>query len=164
MINGSEFKKGMRRLAAGVSIITSTERGQPCGFAATSVSSVTAEPRPSLLVCVNQKATSHDIIHRSGVFCVNLLGEGDAELAQRFSAPGSWEARFEGCDWVPLVTGSPALLGALASFDCEVASAVVVHSHTIFIGEVRDLKLWQEAVAPLLYVDGRFGSLAQARL
>jgi flavin reductase len=55
-----------------------------------------------------------------------------------------------------LVTGAPALASALASFDCEVTQVVSVHSHTIFIGVVRDLKLWQGEIEALLYLDGQY--------
>jgi flavin reductase len=156
MIDGALFKSGMRRLAAGVSIVTTIEDEMPYGLVATSVSSVCAEPEPSLLVCVNRSASSHDVIHRAKVFCANVLSSGDIELAQRFSKPEFRTTRFEDCSWVPLVTGAPALPSALASFDCEITHVIPVHSHTIFVGAVRDLKLWQSEIDALLYIDGRY--------
>jgi flavin reductase len=156
MIDGALFKRGMRRLAAGVSIITTVEEGLPYGMVATSVSSVCAEPEPSLLVCVHRDASSHDVIDRARVFCANLLSSSDIELAQRFSSKGSHASRFEQCPWVPLVTGAPAFPTALASFDCEITHVVPVHSHTIFVGAVRDLKLWRDTIDALLYIDGQY--------
>ena len=156
MIDGALFKRGMRRLAAGVSIITTIEEATPHGLVATSVSSVCAEPEPSLLVCVNRDASAHDVIDRARVFCVNLLSSSDIELAQRFSLPEFRGRRFEQCPWVPLVTGAPALSSALASFDCEITHVIPVHSHTIFVGAVRDLKLWQSEIDALLYLDGQY--------
>src|SRR4051794_2109966 len=126
-IDPSLFKRGMRRLAAGVSVVTTAEQGMLHGFVATSVSSVCAEPVPSLLVCVNRSVSSHDVIRRTGVFCANLLSSDDIGLARRFSSSQDRSKRFEGCDWVPLVTGAPALPGALASFDCEITDVMSVH-------------------------------------
>lgn len=160
MIDGATYKVGMRRLAAGVSIITTIERGIPHGLVATSVSSVCAEPEPSLLVCVNRSSSAHDVIDRAKLFCVNLLSVDDLELAQRFSLPEFRSRRFERGSWEPLATGAPALGSALASFDCEVTHAVPVHSHTIFVGVVRDLRLRQSEIEALLYLDGQYQARA----
>ena len=156
MIEAALFKSGMRRLAAGVSVITTALNGERHGLVATSVCSVSAEP-PSLLVCVNRSASSHAAIHAAGFFCVNLLGQSDDDIARRFSDPSLRAVRFDDREWLPLVTGAPALVGALASFDCEITATVPSGSHTIFIGNVRAAELWQEQIAPLIYLDGRFG-------
>ena len=109
VIEAAPFKRGMRRLAAGVSIVTAIEEGAPHGLVATSVSSVPAQPEPSLLVCVNSNSSIHDVIHRKGIFCANVLSAGDIELAQRFSVPELRASRFEHGSWVSLATGAPAL-------------------------------------------------------
>ncbi len=163
MIDPATFRAGMRRLAAGVSIVTTIEDGAPHGFVATAVSSVSAEPHPSLLICVNRGASTHDRIDRTGIFCVNLLATDDQDMAAGFAA-ASRERRFEDPRWTTLASGAPALSSALATFDCTVLQAVPVHSHTVFIGEVRDVRLWGDEIAPLLYIDGRFGGLATASL
>jgi flavin reductase len=162
VIDSALFKRGMRRLAAGVSIITTIEQSIPQGLVATSVSSVCVEPEPSLLVCVNRSSSCHDVIRRTGFFCTNLLSAGDVELARLFSSPESRDKRFNECPWVPLFTGAPALPSALASFDCEITHVIPVHSHTIFIGAVRDLRLWQGNADALLYLDGQYGVLSSS--
>jgi flavin reductase len=156
VIDPSLFKRGMRRLAAGVSVVTTAEHGTPHGFVATSVSSVCAEPVPSLLVCINRSVSSHDVIRRTGVFCANLLSSQDVELARSFASSRDRAKRFEAREWVALVTGAPALPGALASFDCEITDVMSVHSHSIVVGAVRDIRLWRDEVAPLLYFDGQY--------
>jgi flavin reductase len=162
VIDGALFKRGMRRLAAGVSIVTTIEHSVPQGMVATSVCSVCVEPEPSLLVCVNLNSSCHDAISRSGIFCVNLLGSGDVELARRFSSSEARDQRFEENPWVKLVTGAPALPTTLVSFDCEITQVIPVHSHTVFIGAVRDIRLWQRDVDALLYIDGQYGVLASS--
>jgi flavin reductase len=157
------FKRGMRRLAAGVSIITTCDESAGHGMVATSVCSVSADP-PTLLVCVNRTATCHGAIRAAGFFCVNLLTTDDDALARRFSTPADRDARFHGRDWATLATGAPALVGALASFDCEIREALDVDSHTIFVGRVNAIELWQDAVDPLVYADGRFDRLVGCRV
>jgi flavin reductase len=156
------FKRAMRRLAAGVSIITTSADGQWHGLAATSVCSVTVDP-PALLVCVNRAARSHEAIRRSGLFCVNVLREGDSDLVRRFSTQADRETRFAEREWTTISTGAPALVGAAASFDCRLLQAIDVHSHTIFVGDAVAVELWQEEHAPLVYHDGTFRSLQDAQ-
>ncbi|MCK0206736.1 flavin reductase family protein [Starkeya koreensis] len=159
MIDPADFKQGMRRLAAGVSVITTLDEGQPHGFVATSVTSVAADPTPTLLVCVNRSVSCHDVIDRSGSFCVNLLGEPEVELAKAFSSSALRHARFSTHEWRALTTGAPALVGALASFDCELAEKVSVHSHTIFLGRVVAIHLPEGPLHPLIYAGGQFDTL-----
>jgi flavin reductase len=151
------FKRGMRRLASGVSIVTTLYEGGYKGLVATSISSLSSEP-PSLLVCVNRVSSSHGMFHRSGVFCVNLLGDADAAVAASFSSADK-ARRFTEGTWTPLTTGAPALVTSLASFDCRVANAIDFETHTIFIGVIEAVELWQDDIAPLLYVDGRYCTL-----
>jgi flavin reductase len=159
MIHSADFKRGMRRLVAGVSVITTAEQGTPHGFAATAVTSVSADPTPTLLICVNTNVTCHDAIMRTGIFCVNLLAEDDAETAKRFSSAEGRERRFADVEWRSLATGAPALVEAIASFDCMITNSIPVHSHTVFIATVVDVALRGERAKPLLYADGRFDAL-----
>jgi flavin reductase len=156
MIDGNAFKSGMRRLAAGVTVVTTVENGLPHGLVVTSTSSVSVEPVPSLLVCVNHSASCHDVIMRSGIFCANVLSSEDIEIAQRFANAQHRDKRFEGSIWTSLVTGAPAITSALVSFDCRVARHIDVHSHTVFVGEVEEMRLWKEELDPLLYFEGRY--------
>ena len=162
MTDADLFRRGMRRLAAGVSVVTTCEGGERYGLAATSVCSVSAEP-PTLLVCVNRATATHDAIGRAGFFCVNLLSESDDELARRFSTPAERARRFLDREWITLTTGAPALVDALASFDNEVVDTVDVQSHTVFFGRVRAVELWQPDIASLVYLDGQFDILRGGR-
>jgi len=156
------FKRGMRRLAAGVSLITTLdEQGGRHGMIATSVTSVCLTP-PSLLTCVNKTASCHDIVMRTGLFCVNLLPEGADDVAMRFSSSKFRDVRFAEGEWGVLQTGAPALGGSIASFDCRVTHTVEASSHTIFIGEVVSVKMPEQVAAPLLYLDGAFARCAPA--
>lgn len=156
MTDENLFKRGMRRLASGVSLVTTRDDdGAPHGMVATSVASVTTDP-PSLLVCVNRTASCHGPMDRSGTFCVNFLREDDQEVAALFSSSKHRDVRFSRGDWRPLETGALALSSALASFDCRVHKRVEAGSHTIFIGEVASVMLWEEAISPLVYLDGAY--------
>jgi flavin reductase len=159
MVDPQLFKSGMRRLASGVSLVTTVLNGRRHGLVATSVCSVSAEP-PSLLVCVNRSSNSHDPIQDAGMFCINLLGAEDHAIARRFSSSEHGEARFAGREWASLSTGAPALADALASFDCRTLSTVAADTHTIFIAHVVATKLGQLGKGALVYLGGQFNTLA----
>ena len=157
-----DFRAAMRRLAAGVCLITTRAAdGSPHGMAASSVVSVTAEP-PVLLVCVNRRASLHAQIGASGHFCVNILGESHASLSRRFSRPEERPLRFADPVWTTLATGAPALTDALAALDCRLAERVETATHSIFLGEVVALRLGAQPALPLAWFDGGFRSLAAA--
>lgn len=156
------FKLGMRRLAAGVSLVTTRDdTGARHGLIVTSVTSVSLTP-PSLLTCINKSVSSYQAFTKAGVFCVNLLPEGADEIAMRFSSARFRDIRFAEGNWSELVTGAPVLDDAIASFDCRITSAIEATSHTIFIGEVMSVRLPDQRVSPLLYLDGAFARCAPA--
>ena len=155
------FKSGMRRFASGVALITSADNGNCAGLIATAISSVSTSP-PTLLVCVNKNASAHDVIDRSGLFGVNLLRADDLELVDVFSKSTRRAERFTSGEWRTLVTGAPMLASALACFDCQVVQRLAYETHTIFLGEVMQVKIAEQDVDPLLYMDSTFRRLEKA--
>ena len=147
------FRAAMRRLAAGVAVITTAEGGRPYGMTATAVTSLCAEP-PSLLVCVNRGATLHDPVAARGAFCVNLLRRGHDEVCRVCSSKPDGEVRFATGVW-DHGEGLPRLEDAQASLFCRVAGSLAHGTHTVFIGEVFAVRVAEE-VAPLVYLDGGF--------
>jgi len=156
-IDATAFKKGMRHLAASVTLITTRHQDLRGGLTATAVCSVSAAP-PQLLVCVNKSASAHDAIRQAGVFCVNILSPLHRKIAERFAGMDGIEGdeRFRDMgQWSTLTTGAPVLAGCPVSFDCQLVTEVSAGTHTIYIGEIVDLALDPLASA-LLYCDGAF--------
>jgi len=156
-IDAVAFKKGMRHLAASVTLITTKHRELRGGLTATAVCSVSAEP-PQILVCVNKTASAHDPIGEAGFFCINILAPDHRKLAERFAGMDGVEGDERFCDmgdWFTLSTGAPVLKGCPVSFDCKLVTKVAAGTHTVYIGEIVDLALDPEA-KPLLYADGAF--------
>ncbi|MFK0334326.1 flavin reductase family protein [Rhizobium sp. NPDC090275] len=149
------FKLGMRRLAAGVSLITTASGGNRAGLIATAVSSVSTEP-PTLLICVNESASAHSVIQESGAFCVNVLPVGCLDIAGQFSSTARKGERFQDGDWLELASGAPVLSASIVAFDCEVAQSIKYNTHSIFIGKILAVHLGAEEVTPLIYFDRTF--------
>lgn len=156
-VEPATFKAAMRRLAAGVTVVTSRHGGTVNGMTATAVCSVSAEP-PLVLVVVNRSATSHELIARGGHFGLSFLAE-DQEVIARYFA-GSEAKNFERVGHVVGGTGCPLIEGAAARLECVVESAHDQGSHTIFVGRV--VSASTDEGAPLVYGDGAFHVLAES--
>src|SRR5690349_4074435 len=104
-IEADVFRRVMGSFASGVTIVTTVDPdGQPRGFTASGMSSLSLNPR-LLLVCVSTNSTTLAAIQERGSFVVNILTEAQRELAQRFAS--RLESKFAGVQWLPGATGSP---------------------------------------------------------
>jgi len=151
-----EFKSGMRQMAAGVNVITVNDNGHRDGMTATAACSVSGEP-PQLLICVNRSAFPYKLIVRTEAFCLNVLASDHVNLAKSFAGMDDLDRfqRFDSAGWTTLVTGAPALDGALVNFDCEVADTIQSGTHTIFIGRIVSVRTNDDG-EPLIYANGGF--------
>jgi len=134
---GAGFRSAMRHLASGVSVITTGEGDARTGLTATSVSSLSMEP-PSLVVCINRASSTLRAMRETNVFGVNFLAAGHRDVADRFAGRGNLTgaARFQGSEWITLVTGAPLLVDALAAIDCTIDTAMEWGTHAVVIGRV----------------------------
>lgn len=128
------FREGMSRLGAAVNVVTTDGPAGRYGMTATAVCSVTDSP-PTLLVCINQSARSHDMFVQNGVLCVNVLSGAHEDLSSRFARLND-EDRFASTAWERGVTGAPILPDALTAFDCKIVDRLVRGTHSVFMCEV----------------------------
>ncbi len=155
-IDAAAFKDVMARFATGVTIVTALEEGSPAGFTCQSFVSLSIDP-PFVSLAPAKTSTSWPRIRRAGAFCVNILAEGQDELARRFAASGA--DKFSGVRWEPAaLTGSPRLLGSLAWVDCRLELTHDAGDHEIVIGRVLDLGTGDGR--PLVFYDRDFAHLA----
>jgi flavin reductase (DIM6/NTAB) family NADH-FMN oxidoreductase RutF len=152
-VTAAQFKEGMRRLSASVSLITVTEPEGRNGMTGTAVCSVSIEP-PILLVGVNRSASIHAHVVAGRRFGVNILRPRHRALADRFSSGAPGEARFAAGRWIEGGHGVPILEDALASFVCEVVRTVGIGTHNIFFGRVVEVRVADGS--PLLYGGGQY--------
>jgi flavin reductase len=155
------FRDALCRLGAAVNIITTDG---PCGrhgLTASSVCSVSDDP-PTVLVCVNRASASHHGLVSNGVLCVNILAGRHEQLSNRFGMRGmAASQRFAGAEWKHMVTGSPALIGAVANLDCEISDVKVVGTHSVLFCAVRGIELGREPES-LIYFNRTYHRLGLA--
>lgn len=150
-ITADAFRQTMRALAGTVTVISTENDGRLYGFTATAVCSVCAEPA-TLLIAVNRSARTHAHIARKSGFAVNILGEGQDDVAAHFSGKG--DDQFAGVAHHITQRGIPVITGVAAHLDCVVDQVYDVGTHTLFIGRVVDADA--SGVKPLMYHDAKY--------
>jgi flavin reductase ActVB len=140
----------MASLASGVAVITARrDDGHPCGLAATSITSFSADP-PSLLVSVSHESRCHGALTSSERFGVHILRTDELELAHVFAGKG--DDKFAGVEW-GWDGDVPALTGTLSYLRCVRAANFEHHDHTVLIGDLETGHMNEGE--PLLYARRR---------
>jgi flavin reductase len=152
----NEFTNAMRRAVSGVSIVTTDGDFGRYGLTVSSMTSVSAEP-PMLLVCVNRNNLLHDAIAGNRRYAINVLGSRHRALAASFAGSAEHGAAydFDADDWHVTASGLPQIADAAALFECDLDRAVMVGTHSIFIGRVRRSR--DLDIVPLAYSNREYG-------
>lgn len=155
-IDRHAFRGLMRHVPGQVCIVAAAAGGQRKGMTASAVCSLTDLP-PTVIVCVNQAAGTHDLIIKSGFFSVNALAESDEAVARIFSGIGgaTGEERFSTGDWSVGIAGSPILTSAVCRLECRLSEYRAASSHTVFFGQVLAGAALPDK-NPLLYLRGSY--------
>jgi flavin reductase (DIM6/NTAB) family NADH-FMN oxidoreductase RutF len=157
-VDSEHFRFVVGHLASGVTVVTTRVGDRSHGMTASSVTSLSADP-PMMLVCINNALPTADAVARSGTYAVNVLAEGQGELARQFSVPG--RDKFRDVAVGAGEHGQLVLSDALAHIECEVVEQVIGGTHSIFIGRV--LSAQARGGHPLTYFRGGFGRFAFER-
>ena len=154
------FRKAWGKFATGVSVITSIEDdGSVHGMAANGIASVSLEPM-LVLVCVDRRRNTFGLIKKTGRFAINILREDQDSVAEHYARPP--ERRIGPPDAEVSITdsGAASIEGCLAFMDCVVRDEVAKGDHSIFIGEVEDLRVNEGR--PLIFFESRFNRVAHS--
>lgn len=152
-----EFINAMRNVASSVTVVTTDGEAGRFGATVSAFSSLSADP-PSVLVCMKSDSRIAWAVQSNGAYCVNVLPESAADLADRFAGRFDHQCsdRFNGVTLMNSVQTLPVIENASA-FLCKVGSAIEHGSHKIFVGQV------QQVIAshspPLTYLDGAYHSV-----
>ena len=153
-VNSAAFREAMGHLAGGVTVVTTVNAaGEPHGFTATAVCSVSLDP-PLVLVCVGFQGKTLSAIRESGRYALNFLHRDGTANSARFS--GSDDRKFDDLDWTAAPDGSPLLTQALAWAECAVEREIEAGDHVVFIGRVTSAEGGRVAGTPLIHFKGRY--------
>lgn len=142
-----------RRLTLGVYIVGVTDGQQRDAFTAAWITQVSFDPL-LLAVSINPDNASYEMLHASGAFTVNVLKQGQLELARLMGTrSGREEDKLAGIRFRPGRTGAPILEDALAYFECELMGRTRAGDHELVLGRVVDGKVLDQGAAPLTYAE-----------
>jgi flavin reductase (DIM6/NTAB) family NADH-FMN oxidoreductase RutF len=154
-VASEEFRRACGRFATGVTIASVVDGlGVPHGLTVSSFSSVSLDP-PLILICLGHEVTSVEAFRHAKYFGINVLGEDQRALSERFARKG--HDRFGGLDWHAGETGVPLLAGVLAHMECAVTQRVTAGDHDIFIGEMLSARVHKGE--PLIHFSSRYRKL-----
>jgi flavin reductase (DIM6/NTAB) family NADH-FMN oxidoreductase RutF len=155
-IDQAEFRRIMGHFASGVTVVTVCHAGFCHGITVSSFCSLSLEP-PLVLICVDRRYTSHELIEKSKAFGINFLAADGEWLSRHFASrePDKFAkvAYHSGQDGVPLLND------ALATIECRLVNQFPGGDHSIFVGEVVGVSAQQDG-RPLLYFRSGYHQLA----
>ncbi|WP_316524180.1 flavin reductase family protein [Kitasatospora brasiliensis] len=160
LLGGQEFRDTMSQLAAHVTVVTLQDAvGRPYGFTASSVVSASLDP-PLLLLGVSRGSSCIEAISEASEFTVNLLGEGDREVARRFATSGI--DRFAHGDCAPWPGhGAPYLPAAMLSARCVKREVIQVGDHDLLVAGLLEVRTGAPT-RPLIWFRRDFHTAASA--
>ena len=149
-IGPEAYRDALRHFPAGVTVVTVRAGDRVHGLTVSAFCSVSPSP-PLVAVVIDQRHTAYPLLEEEGsVFAVNILGEEQRGLSDRFA----WvkdEDRFDEGEWLAAATGAPILQDALAWLDCTIHARYPAGTHTIYVGEVRASSVVRPDREPLVY-------------
>ncbi len=154
MIDETLFRQVMSRFASGVTVVTTAHEARLAGLTVSSFASLSLQPT-LVLICIDRRAGSHDVIAAAGQFAVNILSEGQEYLSRRFASDEA--TKFTEGTFFLSERGLPLLHGALAHIECALTSAFPGGDHTIYVGEVMAARCFD--LRPLLYYRSGYHTL-----
>lgn len=130
-------ESALRALTYGLVVVGSRAGAEVNGMTANWLTQVSFEPC-LVAVAIENDAHTLDLMHRGGVFSVNVVPAGREDLVDRFVKPQRRVGDKLGD--VPFhegaVTGAPLLDEATAAFECQIVAAHGAGDHTLVVGEV----------------------------
>ena len=142
----------------GIIVLTGHDAaGERIGMTMSSFNSVCLEP-PLVLFSIHRGASSFAKWQQCSRYAINVLGEDQEELSNRFS-------RSQGPKWAGIApitgkTGVPLLGGALVAFECEAYASYDGGDHAIFVARVVELHRPEGKTGrPILFYGGKYRRL-----
>ena len=149
----NEVASLFRRLSYGVYVVGVADGEKRNVFTAAWVMQTSFDPL-LLALSINPDNASYPLLQTGGGFTVNVLKQGQQDLATRFGTrSGRDEDKLAGILWHSGRTGAPILEDALAYFDCELTGSMQAGDHRLVVGRVTDGRILAADAEPLAYAD-----------
>ncbi len=152
--------QALAALTTGIYVLTvGTDRHQH-GMSSSWATQVSGEP-VLVMAAVDQQHITHRLVMESRAFALNIVGHHSKTLEDYFySSQAKQLDNLSPFDLETGLTGTPLLRAALASLDCRLISSHTAGDHTLFVGNVVDVRVHSSDVPltshdlPYIYLGG----------
>jgi 3-hydroxy-9,10-secoandrosta-1,3,5(10)-triene-9,17-dione monooxygenase reductase component len=156
--DSKHFRAALGQFVTGVTVVTTIDAaGNPVGLTANSFNAVSLTP-PMVLWSLDKKSSNLQSFMDSDRFAINILSDGQRDVATRFATRGI--DRFEGVETYEGPAGLPLIQHCAAHFECKTAHRYEGGDHIIFVGEV--LSCQRYVTEPLGFHAGQFVQVERA--
>lgn len=141
---------GVLQRLSGAAIVTTSHEGRRAGCYVGFLGGCSVNP-PRMLVCMgNTGGHTAEVIDKSKVLAVHLIGQGQEEWFTRFALQSGRKVdKFQGIGWESRITGSPILQEAIGYIEGTVIDSQVCGDHTAQLVEPVNAELRMPNVRPL---------------
>ncbi len=150
------FRGALGCFPTGVAVVTATSGARPMGITVNSFTSVSLDP-PLVLWCIDKGSDRYKTFTEAKGYTISVLGTEHEKVSSRLARQG--EHRLDGIELKATELGPPALVDALAVFECAREAVHDGGDHAILVGRVLRVHRHEKG-APLVFFKGRYGALA----
>jgi flavin reductase (DIM6/NTAB) family NADH-FMN oxidoreductase RutF len=154
-MDSETFREALASVCTPVSVVSSHHDGRPHGTTVSAFCSLSLEP-PLVLVSLARSSDLLAIVTESRVFGINVLNDGQQDLAVNFARKGA--DKFDGVEW-ELDRGVPRIAGAATWLVCKLEQLHDGGDHLIAVGLVEHAE--SGPGNPLLYRYREFGTMGR---
>lgn len=135
-------KTALRMIPYGLYVLTGeAPDGRVAASTVNWVTQASFEP-PLVAVGVKKDSGAHEIVKQSRAFVLNVLGKGQQGLAFKFFKSLAREGDTIGGEkFAKGTSGAPVLASTIAAIECKLVETVERGDHSLFVGEVIDVRL-----------------------
>ena len=160
LVDSLELRKVWGKFPTGVTIMSSLDDdGSIHSMTANAVCSVSLDP-PLCLVCVSFNRHSHKNIKDRAVFSISFLRSDQTELAKYFAVDHEERDGKVNPKYITPSNSIPILADCIANISCRVKTQHQAGDHTIFIAEIIDANIYENATNDaLVFYESKFTTL-----
>jgi len=127
--------RALAKIPSGASIATAAHAGQTATMLASWIQQVAFEP-PMICMAVKRGRAIESVIDAAGTFVVNLIGQDNRALFQRFArSPAPGEDPLKGMN-VQQRQAGPVLADCIGHLACKVTAKHQAGDHNLYLAEV----------------------------
>ena len=152
-MNPTDFRNICGHYATGITVLTTTHKGESHGITVNSFSSVSLDP-PLILFCIDKKARFNTPLTAEKSLAINILSEEQQEVSNRFAnSKLTNKERFEGLATIP-EHKYPVFANTLGVLEASLQATHNGGDHWIYVARVSLGQVFEGS--PLLYYGGSY--------